>query len=863
MHTSNQVPGTERYRSNTVNKVLCRLAVCIVLALAATTDARTSTDISDWTIYITNDNCPDYTWGFTEKQTRQSFADIVRAHLDQMNKTDKQDHHNRNRYNMAVTQEALCFVEFYPERKEELIRRIKEGRVFVSPYLCNSLWALQSVEAAIRTFYPARRLERDWGIKIDVAEHIEQPCLPWGTASILAGCGIRWLSFAYLDYDSTFGNLKNPPLFIFEGPDGGKIRVILDKWASGKSNYTQGAYLLRRPEAIVKEWLPHYISLGKDYPLQVILASGTHGDISPGSGGQVPGFAEAIIKYNSGPGMHPKLVNATLPQFCRAVDEAQTQKPFLPTISGCFGHSWDLWPVSLAKYVADMREGERRFLAAETLLTVAVHTRPELHNATNSRRQRAEWCWSMLADHAWNGTNDNNKRHNAELRKKWSSELNSHANNISEQAWAGLGLTADIQNITLFNNLSFPRKSLVRLDFPETAGSVLYDGQTLNSQIVLENNKGVLYLVSPEIAGFGFKQLNVEPMPSIETRPIKLTVSTTHLESPYYRLKVGTDTGGISSLIHKAGGTELVAPGNNRSLCQTIYFDGKEHTLKKVKSEIVADGPILARLKIDGTVEGIKVTNFVTVYADLDQVDFDLHINKPATTQQQRLCQVFPILRRGAVLRVDTTGAVIRPRPQPEGDLLAGADTRRFAVQGFVDASLPKGTGVTIAPFDAFLLRLDLDPITFEVIGNDQNYREVTRDQHGVTKFRFRYSLRAHTDGYRSTEAFTWSRSTASPLLAALGNIQDVKKIRGAIMVDPARAIATSLKPADGDDKGHILRLREIAGQTGPITIGIKDCKKALLTDMLERDIEELEIIQKKVTVNLNKYGFRALRLLY
>ncbi|MFQ5810519.1 MAG: hypothetical protein ACE5JM_12960 [Armatimonadota bacterium] len=27
-----------------------------------------------WTICVTNDNCPDCTWGFTEEQTRRAFA---------------------------------------------------------------------------------------------------------------------------------------------------------------------------------------------------------------------------------------------------------------------------------------------------------------------------------------------------------------------------------------------------------------------------------------------------------------------------------------------------------------------------------------------------------------------------------------------------------------------------------------------------------------------------------------------------------------------------------------------------------------------------------------------------------------------
>jgi len=174
----------------------------LILLLSASVQAR---EAGAWTIYITNDNCPDYTWGLTEEQTRLAFADIVRAHLDEMNRTDGLESPNRDRYNMAVTQEAICFVERYPERQTELMRRIKEGRIFVSPFLCNSLWAFQSTECAIRTLYPACRLERDWGIPLDIAEHIEEPSLPWGMATILAGAGIRWLSVPFYNYDSTFG----------------------------------------------------------------------------------------------------------------------------------------------------------------------------------------------------------------------------------------------------------------------------------------------------------------------------------------------------------------------------------------------------------------------------------------------------------------------------------------------------------------------------------------------------------------------------------------------------------------------------------------------------------------------------------
>ncbi|HUT32355.1 MAG TPA: glycosyl hydrolase-related protein [Planctomycetota bacterium] len=815
-----------------------------------------------WTIYVTNDNCPDYTWGFTEEQTRKAFADIVKGHLDEMTRTDNQPPESQNRYNAAVTQEALCFVEHYPQRKDELIRRIKEGRLYVSPYLCNSLWAFQGVEGAIRTFYPARRLERDWGIRcLDVAEHIEEPSLPWGVAPILAGCGIRWLSNPYYGYDSTFRGLKNPPLFLWEGPDGSQVRVVMDRFASNSASYTQGAKLLREPNAI-PGWVAHYAKLGDAfsvYGTRAILASGTHGDINPGSGGQARGFAEKIIAYNKQGGQRPKLINATLPQFCQAVDADQAKTPFLPTVRGCFGHSWDVWPVCLAKYVADMREGERQFLAAEALIAMASLRDPRLAEATRADRERAEWCLAMLSDHAWNGTGDANKRHNADLRRAWAQEFNALALKLRHQAWQAAGLDEAKPSLTLFNPLTVPRAGLIRLDRQAGDGTGP-DVKAHPCQFGEEDGRSVMYFISPTVPGLGIASLEMRNVPSVIRSP-RLRATEGELESPFYRLAVDPKTGGIASVVHKPTGKELVAK-EARALCQSVYHDGQEHLLSDVKVESLGRGAVLARLRISGKAAGIEIANLVTLYDQLDRVDFDIRVKKPTTTKQERLCQFFPLLGDGAVVRIETTGAVIRPKPQPEGDLLPGADTRRFAVQGFLDASLPGGPGVTIAPLDAFVLRTDLGPLAFECLGNDQNYREVVQDQHGVTEFRFRYSLRAHKGPYDQAEAMAWSRSVATPLLVATGHVGGASLPRE-IGIDPARAIATCLKPADDPRAGGlILRLWETAGRAEPLVISARGFSKAIHTDLLERDQEELKFADGKLSVPIRPHGFAAVRLM-
>ena len=157
-----------------------------------------------------------------------------------MKGTDSEKPENRDHYKLSITQEGLMLCEFYPDRKAEFIRRVHEGRISIGAFLNNNLWGFQSLESEIRNLYMARRMEQEWGVPIRVAQHIEEPAMPWGAASILAASGFRWLMVPFLDCDSTFGQFRNPPLFTWEGPDGAKIRVLMDDWASEKANYVQG-----------------------------------------------------------------------------------------------------------------------------------------------------------------------------------------------------------------------------------------------------------------------------------------------------------------------------------------------------------------------------------------------------------------------------------------------------------------------------------------------------------------------------------------------------------------------------------------------------------------------------------------------
>jgi hypothetical protein len=819
-------------------------------------------DAADWRVLVIHDTCPDVTWGLTEDQTRQAFADLVRSHLDQMQREDSAPAGDRDHFNMATTQEALDFVGRYPGRKDELVRRIREGRVWMSPFLCNSLWGFQDIEGAIRTLMPSRRLERQWDMSLDVAEHIELPSLPWGQATLLAGCGVRWVSVPFLDYDCTFKGLTNPPVFRWVGPDGSEVRVVLDAWACSRANYAQGALLLKEPRRITEEWVPHYQALAGEYPLRVILASGSHSDISPDSGRQVQGFAQAIERYNTAaPAGQARLVSGTLPQFTAEADAAQKASPFLPALTGCFGHSWELWPVSLAGIAAAARVQGRAYLAAESLVTLACRARPDLGDQTRGDREKAEWFWVMLSDHAWNGTDQANRRHNAELRRAWAHGLARVSADLTARAWKALGLRPDRQTLTVFNPLSFSSDVLVVCDVPPHMHGITAAGRPVEAQPTLQEGHTQLAFVAAKVPAFGFREFRVVAKPS-QPREGPFRVSATQLDGPFYHLVADPCLGGLRSLVHRPTGQELLRGGSGRTICQTVVFDGQEHRMTDVTSECLDHGPVFARLAIRGRIGDMRVTTTVTLYAALDRVDFDVAVHKPPTAGKQRLLHLFPVGEGCQDLRLETTAAVVRPRMQPEGDLLPGADTRRFAVQGFLDYSPARRVGVTLSSQEAFAVRLDQGDPAFEALGNDQNYKEVTRDQDGEEDFRFRYSLRAHSPGYDNAAAVAWSRAVSAPVTFAWGAIDRKRIDRAWLEVDPARAIVTCLKPADEDPgQAAVVRVWETAGKAGPVSLRVPSYRRAKATDLLERTGDPLVLRQGQTSVVVHGLGLAAVRL--
>ena len=104
--------------------------------------------------------------------------------------------------------------------------------------------------------------------------------------------------------------------------------------------------------------------------------------------------------------------------------------------------------------------------------------------------------------------------------------------------------------------------------------------------------------------------------------------------------------------------------------------------------------------------------------------------------------------------------------------------------------------------------------------------------------------------------------ASVSPLVAVPGNLPDADAAHR-LVLDSSRAISTCLKPADDPSLGGIvLRIWEVEGESGPLDLRVRGFRRAIQTDLLERNLRDLQIVNGKIQVNLRGYGYAAVRLL-
>ena len=803
---------------------------------------------SQWKIYISNDVCMDNSWCLSETRNREYAIDLMAANLDAMRETDSEPWQNRARYTCTVTNEIFYFLEKYPQRRDELIDRIRNGQIMLSPFLVNTNWGFSGVEGFLRSMYPARRFASEYGLPLRHAVHSELPGLPWDIVPLLSGSGITWINKPFLNFDASFNRLKNPPLFILYGPDSSMIKVAMDAQASLRYGYVQATDILKKgsdsesdSSDIQNFWLSHYGSLPA-YPLKAVLAEGTHGDMSSRSAAEVESITHRIIDFNKHAGKPVTLINASFPMFADLVDSAELIKPFLPVLKGSFGHTWELWPVGLAKYAAALRLSEYRLVEAEALFAAA-----NINFRTNEKLQsmdrRAEWLLAMFQDHAWNGCDSINKETNKNIRKRYADELVPLIDSMVYEGFKANGLQPDPNTVTLFNPANHKRSSLIEISLQDSSKQnvTIWKGERqLPSQLIVRGKTTSLCFISDSLPGYDFDSYNLRAGKVIPRE------GAAKLKAVLNKTENSIDIVNSASLERKAS-------------IQLQYRSGKSFIRMQIP-EIISDGPVATVYRIKGK---LPLTDFTLemIFNKTDgNIDFNILIDKAASYSEEALSLICALPVK-SLLHVETTSSVVRPYLAPKGDFLDGADTSRVVMQSFVNAQFPGRGGLILSSSEAFCLNPSDTAIVVELLGNNQNYKEAVKDQGGVIHFEYHFAVSMYDGPYSQVRSQNFGFLKQMPLLISYGRPSEKTGPRVRVLTPGIRV--TVYKPADpvfGD--GTVLRLWNTSPSNETITIRTDGYKKAWLTDLLEQNIKPLIINDDIVSVSMIANGFAGIRLL-
>ena len=359
------------------------------------------------------------------------------------------------------------------------------------------------------------------------------------------------------------------------------------------------------------------------------------------------------------------------------------------------------------------------------------------------------------------------------------------------------------------------------------------------------------------------------------------------IESRTYRVTFDPASGGITSILDKESGRELVDPKAPYRLNEYLYVAGGKDT------RIVARGPEprlavsrpqsakLRRYKLGTLGEMMEVETFcamtptistnVFVWNDVKRIDIQNRITKTQTFDKEAAYFAFPFAARKPTFRYEIPAGVVNANT----DMFPGACLDWFTVQHFVEIDSPEGA-ITWATPDAPLCcfqdinrgkwqtKLDFaNGHIYSYAMNNYWHTNYLAGQGGDFMFRFSITSQPKRDPVASAR-FGWE--AASTLIGLLGE----KNPRGELTApsgsllsidEPNVFLVGARRATEGD--GLILRLWELTGKPTTAHVRLPHCppKKATACNLVEDPQGPLEIRDGAIAIPIRGSGLATVRV--
>ena len=832
-------------------------------------------------IHVISSSHQDIAWMNTPDSCRiERVHDIVIPALDLIEKEPE------FKFEMEQTLNLIEAYEDSPENRQRLIDtylsgNFEWGATFTQPYE-----GLESGEQLVRQSYFGRRWIKKTlpGMDAKVAYNIDVPGRSLQVPQLLKKSGIDYL----------FVSRMQEGFYNWHSPDGTSIFTYSPGnygWALLVYKYLEEDAItaMHKLHRVLQNWNEYYRERNLPPHYAVVISTDAGGpkyykDV-------IEGWNE--IARNSGKNI-PEIGHSTAMEFFHAVDVPGVK------IDSIYGERPNLWlyihGAGHYQAIKAKRKAAVSIPAAEKFNTISCQLNNDFSSYPQEELDEA-WYAAIYPDHGWGGKNGHitDSLFSASLEKGnqiGERLLNSSLNSIADKVEL-----ENMQNILVFNDLSWSRDGNAMVDISHLKGNDWIvtdtDGNEVPTQLLISPGKKELVFGLEALPSIGYKNFTIQKG---KRAAAEISAGENFCENQFYEIRLGR--GGITRLYDKElkkevfNTTRMVAGdlfhmgynGNGAGEFVQITepnYEGMEKAHEKESSwNLVESGALYSRFLSDFSMDNFSVQQIITVFHQKKQIDLEYIIPDWPGEHNRQLRVLFPLnMEESAQISYDVPMGMVHLgkdelSASPRGWAWGGTyhqlpeeihprEIQNFMTANGSDFGFTMSTDIVTADWiDPSREAVNYPVINSVLLSTHKSCHGLGNwyDQKGSHSFKF--SITSHREGWKN--GFHFGVENNHPLLT----IVRPNKQKGLLPAehsfvstsDPF-AVITTMKKAE-DDTDVVIRLMEAEGKDKSIQLKLsKEVETISLTDMIEENPEILNQQGKVLDLELGKHAVETYKM--
>lgn len=859
--------------------------------------------VKEWTVYLVQHTHTDI--GYTRPQT-EILAEHLRYIDDALEYCDQTDDYPENsqfRWTCETSWSVREYLKSRPESQiERLLERVKEGRIEVTGMFFNFSEVVDETTLAMQT--KTLKTFKDRGIDVKTAMQNDVNGIGWCMIDFYKNTGVKYLTMGQHGHRAQVPFDKPTP-FWWESQAGNKLLAY-------RSEHYQHANSLSLTSGYMDVFmsnLSRYLSDldKKGYPYNRISLqfSGYVTDNSPPSTAACNIVREWNEKYE-----WPKLKIALANEFMVYLDEKhagnlETKKEAWPDWwADGFGSALNetkaarttnadmianMGLLSMAKIMgADLPADINKDISScyDHLLFWDEHTFGAAESISDPTAENCVVQWGEKAAHAWTAVVDASM-----IREKAMGFIQPY---ISK---------SNVPVIAVFNTLNWNRAAMVKVFIdhdilPTNKKSTIRDkdGNIIPAQLLQSREDGSYWaLWVSDVPAMGYKTLEI--LVSNESQHIVIDKSDDpDFENVFYRLKIDTENGVITSLFDKELQMELLDKDCEIKLGEFIYeqlenrhsmerltnsnkdtvyvpLNKKLTRLSDIQVDEIEEFAIWNSIKIHGKlpvctdVRGVNIE--IRLYHENKRIEFIYDMHKLPVTDPEAIYVAFPFKLEGEnKLAFDVQGGIVYPGINQ----LEGTSSDWNVIQSYASVS-NNNAQIIFSSGDIPLVQFGNintgrfyykhqpeKPHIYSWVLNNYWTTNFKASQEGEMKWRYFITSSANKS---NSFALRFGWGSQIPLLTRVlpaGKTKTTSVSKSLLDISLPNLLLVNAKPSEKGD-GIILQLRETEGDHALLDI-TKILQQAGVTSIFEVNILEEEIKELMGPLLIEHYETKFIKLI-